>query len=159
MEICSDPTVSKRVSIELQHCFLYLLCGLYKHVNNHFSLRMITSNISASTGVWTDCSTFSTAAVGQIITYISHDTPPPPPCSFRSARWHLKPGILNCADGKDPSSFVSDTNIMSKIFFDISSDISMNLLRKLLIFEWPLIMFLGCESLNFFSVDIKSCTW
>ena len=87
---------------------------------------------------------------------ISHDNP----SMFISVRTvAFKTRNTNCAAGKDPSSFVSETNIMSKIFFDISSDIFMNFLRILLIFKWPVVMFWGCESLNFFSVDIKWDSW
>ena len=35
-------------SIDSQQTALWLLCGLYRHTNNHFSLRMITSIGSAS---------------------------------------------------------------------------------------------------------------
>ena len=38
-------------SIDSQHTALYLLCGLYGHANNHFSLQMITSIMSDSVGV------------------------------------------------------------------------------------------------------------
>ena len=37
-------------SIDSQHTALYLLCGLYRHANNHFSLRMMTSIMSDSMG-------------------------------------------------------------------------------------------------------------
>ena len=72
---------------------------------------------------------------------------PPPELFLSSWNGTLKPFIANWLEGKDGSTFVSETSKMSYLSWTISCSIA-NLFLKEFIFKWPMINLLALLNLT-----------